>query len=398
MEEISFLKTLISYAYHLDLVCYDRLENPSSDNNPLLNILLTEENLVHKALVQGLATDKPFILSNQINLTWFVAIEKENNELKNVFFLGPVYLSDPDPVPISHYVQQLAISFSNRIELENYLKNIPVTPILSLLQNGMMLHYTLTKEKIALHQILAENRSEEKIPSHHSENSPNHSAWLIESQIMQLVEEGNSNFREKLSELSLNRNVGHLSNNDSLRQVKNMILASVVLVSRAAIRGGLSPAIAYPLSDYYIRSTEKCQTISELTNINNIMMEDFVNRVHQTKESPIKNKYLLIVRDYIDSHLDKPLSVEELAQLVNYSPYYLTRKFKKEFNIDIIHYIQQARLAYSLDLIRYSQMSIQDISQQLYFSSPSYFSKLFKEYYQCTPNTYRKDYQLPPNK
>ncbi|MBD3950001.1 helix-turn-helix transcriptional regulator [Tuanshanicoccus lijuaniae] len=394
MDEIMFLKNLINCAYHLDLACYSNLGKPSSNNNPLSNMLLTEEDLINKAILRGEKIDKPFILSNKINLTWLVAFEKENLQLKNIYFLGPVCLSDPDFALISQYVQQLAISISDKIELKNYLKNIPITPILSLLQNGIMLHYTLTKEKIALHQILPERISQKDVSSIHSCDSPNHSAWLIESQIMQLVEEGNSNFREKLSELSLNRNVGQLSNNDSLRQLKNMILASVVLVSRAAIRGGLSPAIAYPLSDYYIRSVEKCQTISELTNINNIMMEDFVNRVHQTKESPIKNKYLLIVRDYIDSYLDTPLSVEELAKLVNYSPYYLTRKFKKEFHIDMIQYIQQARLTYSLDLLRYSQMSIQEISQHLHFSSPSYFSKLFKDYYQCTPSFYRKKLSL----
>ncbi|MBK0347930.1 helix-turn-helix transcriptional regulator [Aerococcaceae bacterium zg-ZJ1578] len=391
MDKFNFFKSMILFSHHLEIISYDMNGTPSTDNSSLLNIILNEDELVTAAINKAKITDKPFILSNSINLTWFVDIKLEE-KLKYIYFLGPIFLTDSSSNIISSYAQKMSLPFKERMELEKYIKSVPITPILNLLQIGLMLHYTLTQEKISLHDIFSHNNSIEDITQSKINVSAEHSAWIVESQIMSLVEEGNTNFKKKLNDLSLNINVGKLSENDSLRQAKNMTLASIVLVSRAAIKGGLHPSIAYPLSDYYFRSTENCHTISELTNINNIMMEDFVNRVHQIKEYPLSNKHLLLVKEYIDSHLDTPLSIDKLSQLVNYSPYYLSRKFKTEFNIDITQYIRNARLEYSKNLLRYTNLPIQEISSTLHFTSPSYFTKLFKKHYNCTPKIFREKF------
>ena len=53
------------------------------------------------------------------------------------------------------------------------------------------------------------------------------------------------------------------------------------LVTRAAMEGGLSPEIAYPVGDAYIQAAEDCRDSAELAVLANAMYHDFIYRVHE---------------------------------------------------------------------------------------------------------------------
>jgi hypothetical protein len=66
------------------------------------------------------------------------------------------------------------------------------------------------------------------------------------------MEEGNLNFRKLAVKISNGLDPGNLGSGSSLRQIKNMMIISTALCTRAAIRGGLDADIAYDLSAKYI--------------------------------------------------------------------------------------------------------------------------------------------------
>ena len=65
-------------------------------------------------------------------------------------------------------------------------------------------------------------------------------------------------------------------------------------------------------------------------------------------------------------------------------------QFKKETGESIAHYIRRAKLEEAKLLLAYSNVSLQEISNTLYFSSQPYFQNLFKKEYGITPLVYRK--------
>lgn len=121
----------------------------------------------------------------------------------------------------------------------------------------------------------------------------------------------------------------------SLKAVKNLLLSSVIIVSRAAIRGGLNPELSYTLSDKYIQNIENCSSMSELGNINEIMLDDYIHRVHEVKVNEYPTSFVRDCISYVSVHLTEDLDLPAIAGHFGYSPYYLSRKFKEEYGSDL---------------------------------------------------------------
>ncbi len=106
--------------------------------------------------------------------------------------------------------------------------------------------------------------------------------------------------------------------------------------------------------------------------------------------SPIVKKALT----FIDLNLSSPLSVKQLAHEVGLSPDYLTRLFKKELGMTVIHYMNQKRIYRSLKLLVTTTLSIEEIGDLVGLGNTSYFHALFKKQIGLSPNQYRKQFKL----
>jgi len=70
---------------------------------------------------------------------------------------------------------------------------------------------------------------------------------------------------------------------------------------------------------------------------------------------------------------------------------YICRHFKDQTGKTISTYIQEVKVEESKRLLLHSNKSIFDISTQLAFSSPKYFSMIFKKIVGLTPDEFRKN-------
>ena len=199
-----------------------------------------------------------------------------------------------------------------------------------------------------------------------------------------MVREGDLNYQKHLSRLAISGTVGKLSDNPD-RHAKNAVLVCIILLSRAAIEGGLSPEIAMTLTDHYFQSVENCQNMQELQEIARTMQDDFVQRVHRARHSHLSGP-VLEVCDYINLHIENSPSLGEIAEQLKYSKYYLSHKFEKEMGLSIGSYMMQRRLEKAANLLRSSSLTVKQVGEQLHFCSPSYFSKQFKAVYGVTPS------------
>lgn len=77
--------------------------------------------------------------------------------------------------------------------------------------------------------------------------------------------------------------------------------------------------------------------------------------------------------------------VSELADAMHMSRSNLLRKVKKETNLSVSQLISQARLTRAMELLKTTQLNVTEVSQEVGFSSTSYFIKCFREYYGFPP-------------
>lgn len=97
-----------------------------------------------------------------------------------------------------------------------------------------------------------------------------------------------------------------------------------------------------------------------------------------------------IVKRYIAEHYREDISLSSAAGLVNLTPVYLSRLFKKEEGINFVDYLNQYRIDVSKNLLRDVKYNVLDVAELSGFSNTRYFSKIFKKAVGITPSEYRK--------
>ena len=102
-----------------------------------------------------------------------------------------------------------------------------------------------------------------------------------------------------------------------------------------------------------------------------------------------KNDKLKAALSYIQNNFHNPIKITDVAKAVAYAPNYLSSQFSKKLGISIREYLQDIRLFYARDLIRYSEFSISEICYKSGFRTMTYFSKVFKNKFNQSPNAYK---------
>lgn len=98
--------------------------------------------------------------------------------------------------------------------------------------------------------------------------------------------------------------------------------------------------------------------------------------------------YVDYALQYIKFNYDH-IKVNDIAQYIGINRSYLTSIFKKQLNISPQEYLVSFRLKKAAELIRTTNMSIQDISASIGYENALTFSKMFKQTYGMSPKNYR---------
>ena len=336
----------------------------------------------------------PCILDSFLNILWIAAFERKDEQLYQLHIIGPAFYGTNSYQNLKHKLDQRNFSVPARLAVLKQLDSIPIVPSNLLSQYAIMLHYCITDEKITSQNIKylssIENKKKSQDIDHIAKEHPG--IWAAEQELLNRIREGSPDYKIALEKSSFLSSGVRFDTGDSLRKSKNNLLVLITLCSRASIEGGLSPATSYSLCDYYTQKCEDAVSISELTILSSSMLEDFVQRVQQTKEQAEISKSVQSCCDYIRSNITESLSIDFLANRAGYTVYYFSRKFKQEMKMTISDYIKTEKIRKAKLLLCSTTKSIQDISDDLSFSSRSYFSDCFQKMAGISPSDYRKQH------
>jgi len=108
--------------------------------------------------------------------------------------------------------------------------------------------------------------------------------------------------------------------------------------------------------------------------------------------SRLDRKFLNKISQIVEEHLEKEeLTVEELSQLLGLSRVHVYRKIKKLTGMSVSEFVRSVKLKLSLNLIKTSGKTIAEIAYEVGFSSPSYFTKCFKDQFGISPSEFGKN-------
>lgn len=109
----------------------------------------------------------------------------------------------------------------------------------------------------------------------------------------------------------------------------------------------------------------------------------------ETGLSRLDKKFLAKLTLLIEQNMGKEdVSVEELSEKAGMSRVHLYRKIKKLTDMSVSEFVIVVKLKKSLDLLRNSGKTIAEISYEVGFSSPSYYTRCFRDQFKMSPTEY----------
>lgn len=96
------------------------------------------------------------------------------------------------------------------------------------------------------------------------------------------------------------------------------------------------------------------------------------------------------VKRYIETNYHDKITLDSLASNCNLTKYYLSHKFTEFYRKSPIAYLTEVRITAAKDLLKTTNLSIEEIASGTGFSSSSYFSQTFQKFCHMSPQQYRK--------
>ena len=104
------------------------------------------------------------------------------------------------------------------------------------------------------------------------------------------------------------------------------------------------------------------------------------------------------IRQYIDMHYKEDISLQSVAEKMNYSDAYFCKIFKQCFDKSFIGYLTEYRLERAKQLLADVRINVKDISVNVGYRDSNYFAKVFKRAMGSTPTEYRMEILKQMNK
>lgn len=109
----------------------------------------------------------------------------------------------------------------------------------------------------------------------------------------------------------------------------------------------------------------------------------------------MNEKQELVIRtlSYLEEHLQETLSLQTVAQLMQYSPYYLHRSFTQLCGMRMHDYVKRRRISEAARCLCETDASVLEIAISYGYESSQAFSQAFKQLYKMTCTQFRREQQ-----
>lgn len=319
-------------------------------------------------------------------------------------FTGPYFTMPLKKHTIAFILDSLRVTEQEADRVRIFLNGLPYGPLHRFLSFLSCLNFSLNHELLTLEDIdynpdfnnpTSFIRTEYTNTTYESrENDLPHNTYLHEMHQLDLIVNGDTEGMKKNFAAPLPGRHG-VTGSDALRQAKNIFIAACTMYARAAIAGGLDIEEAYNLSDVYIQTSESYGTVADVERLLSKMPMDFTERVEREVRFKNVSQPIISAIHYIKEHVNQPLQANDIASHVNLSTSYFLKRFKAETGQGVSEFITNAKIEEARILLSYTDKSLTEISNYLYFSSQSYFQNVFKKVTGVTPGQYRNAKKKP---
>ncbi len=291
-----------------------------------------------------------------------------NMDLNNIIIL--VYSSyQSDKIESDEFIKDLISAISNKIK-ENL--NIDI-----LLGKGSLFH---NAEAAVQSFIEAKNFDDRSISS---EKLPLELEMNLEQAIIACD-------KDKTEELYHNIDLWIESSLITFKKKKSCITDLTAILRHAA-------SSQFPEGNYSININDisEADSISELLTAFKVFLNESLEKItdlFERENIPSIKKACL----FLQENFRKEISLEETAQFCNLSTFYFSKIFKEHKKQNFINYLTEIRINEAKKLLKETNLSMREISSDIGYRDPNYFTRVFKRVVNYSPSDYRNNKMLKP--
>lgn len=145
--------------------------------------------------------------------------------------------------------------------------------------------------------------------------------------------------------------------------------------------------IFHDICDLY-SSREHAYKLRAVSLLNEFLYTILKLNREKTSSATHKNPATACI-EYINENYWTSITTDDLCRLTSLSPTHLRRVFKNSTGSTIVDYVNQCRITKSLELLTRSELSVLEISEAVGFESQNYYTRVFRNLMNTTPNAYR---------
>lgn len=98
------------------------------------------------------------------------------------------------------------------------------------------------------------------------------------------------------------------------------------------------------------------------------------------------------IKTYLDEHYAEKIVLDNLAERFFINKFYMTKIFKEKYGTTIVNYLIFKRITKAKQLLRFTDMTIDEIGAEVGMDSANYFSRAFHKVEGISPSEYRKQW------
>jgi transcriptional regulator GlxA family with amidase domain len=93
-------------------------------------------------------------------------------------------------------------------------------------------------------------------------------------------------------------------------------------------------------------------------------------------------------------NLAHPITLKDCAQSAGWSEAHFSSIFRRQTNLAPIRYLTRLKIHRACELLKTTDLSMQEIAREIGFEDQFYFSRLFHRHLRMAPTAYRREFSL----
>lgn len=99
------------------------------------------------------------------------------------------------------------------------------------------------------------------------------------------------------------------------------------------------------------------------------------------------------IHQYLEEHFAEKITLEDLGKRFSVSKYYMLRGFKRRYGVTIVQFINQCRMNYAKNELRFTNKQIDTIAEECGIHDSSYFNRIFRTTEGISAGAYRRQWR-----